>query len=112
MKKQHRYKSFSKYPTTKDNINIGDIWFAKVPFKELGNYEKFRPVCVKEVKENYILAYKITSKLKGKKITTTKKVNSKLLYKDSYLTNEVVKLNRDKFYSKIMVEWQYKIEGE
>ena len=107
-----RYLTYSKAPTCKQDIIVGDIWYASVPFRELGNYEKFRPVYIKEIKDSDIICYKITSKPKGKLITTTKKVNSKLLYKNSYLTNELVVLKEDKFYSRIMVRWQYKIEGE
>lgn len=108
-----RYKTYDRFPTCKKNITVGDIWYAWYPFKELGNYEKLRPVLVSAIKEDKIKVRMITSNpTKGKLIVIKNKVKSRLLYKDSYLTNNDALLTEDKFYSKIVASCNYDVKKE
>lgn len=107
------YNSYNKFPTTNKNIHIGDIWYAWFPFREQGNYEKLRPVLVSAIKEDKIKVRMITSNpKKGKLIVIKNKVKSRLLYKDSYLTNNDAYLTEDKFYSKIIASCNYYVIKE
>jgi len=108
-----RLERYNKFPTTKRNIHVGDIWYAWHPFRELGNYEKLRPVLVSAIKEDKIKVRMITSNPnKGKLIVIKNKVKSRLLYKDSYLTNNDALLTEDKFYSKIVASCNYDVKKE
>lgn len=108
-----RLERYNRFPTTQRNIHVGDIWYAYFPFKELGNYEKLRPVLVSAIKEDKIKVRMITSNpTKGKLIVIKNKVKSRLLYKDSYLTNNDAYLTEDKFYSKIVASCNYNVKKE
>ena len=106
-----RYNSYNKFPTTKKNIHVGDIWYAWFPFREVGNYEKLRPVLISAINNDIIKAKMITSNpKKGKLIVIKNKVKSRLLYKDSYLTNNEATLTEDKLYSKIVANCNYVVK--
>lgn len=106
-----RLERYNKFPTTKRNIHVGDIWYAFYPYKEEGNFEKLRPVLVSAIKEDKIKVRMITSNPKsGKLIVIKNKVKSRLLYKDSYLTNDDALLTEDKFYSKIVASCNYDVK--
>lgn len=108
-----KYPSYNNFPTTNKTIHVGDIWYAWYPFKELGNYEKLRPVLVSDIKDDKIKVRMITSNPnKGKLIVIKNKVKSRLLYKDSYLTNNDALLTEDKFYSKIVASCNYDVKKE
>ena len=108
-----KYPSYNNFPTTNKNIHVGDIWYAWYPFKELGNYEKLRPVLVSDIKDDKIKVRMITSNpSKGKLIVIKNKVKSRLLYKDSYLTNNDALLTEDKLYSKIVASCNYEVKKE
>ena len=106
-----RLERYNRFPTTKRNIHVGDIWYAFYPFKTPGNYEKLRPVLVSAIEDDKIRVRMITSNSKrGKLIVTKNKVKSRLLYKDSYLTNDDALLTEDKFYSKIVASCNYNVK--
>ena len=106
-----KYPSYNNFPTTNKTIHVGDIWYAYFPFRELGNYEKLRPVLISSIEEDTIKAKMITSNnKKGKLIIIRNKVKSRLLYKNSYLTNNEAILTEDKIYSKIATKNDYEIK--
>ena len=108
-----RYKTYDNFPTTNKTIYVGDIWYAWFPFQQPGNYEKLRPVLVLDIKGDKIKVRMITSNpKKGKLIIIKNKVKSRLLYKDSYLTNNDAYLTEDKFYSKIVASCNYDVKKE
>lgn len=86
------YKLFEKPPTTNKEKKIGDIWFAKVPYHEKGNWYKPRPVLIVDYVGDKYLCKKITSKYRPgrKKI----KVDGQISYVSCYIT-----LNEYNFYS-------------
>lgn len=93
MKKQ-MYKLLENPPTTNKEKLIGDIWFAKVPYHEKGNWYKPRPVLIVDYKDEKYLCKKITSRYKPnrKKI----EVNGNVSYVSYYIT-----LEEYEFYSLI-----------
>ena len=108
-----RLERYNRFPTTQKNIHVGDIWYAYYPFKTPGNYEKLRPVLVHAIEGDKIRVRMITSNPKrGKLIVIKNKVKSRLLYKDSYLTNDDALLTEDKFYSKIVASCNYDVKKE
>ena len=99
-----RYKTYDRFPTCKKTVKVGDIWYAYFPFRELGNFEKLRPVYISYVDENTIKAKMITgNSKKGKLIVIKNKVKAKLLYKEATLTE-------DKLYSKIVASNNFEVK--
>lgn len=106
-----RLERYNKFPTTLRNIHVGDIWYAFFPYREEGNFEKLRPVYISYVDENTIKAKMITSNpKKGKLIVIKNKVKKRLLYKDSYLTDNEAILTEDKLYSKIVASNNFDVK--
>lgn len=93
MKKQ-MYKLLENPPTTNKEKLIGDIWYAKVPYHEKGNWYKPRPVLIVDYIDEKYLCKKITSKYKPsrKKI----EINGTTSYVSYYIT-----LEEYEFYSLI-----------
>lgn len=92
--KKRTFKYFEKPPTTNKEKLIGDIWFAKVPYHEKGNWYKPRPVLIVDYIDEKYLCKKITSKYKPsrKKI----EINGTTSYVSYYIT-----LEEYEFYSLI-----------
>lgn len=90
--KKELHKIYENPPTTNKEKKIGDVWFAKVPYKEKGNWYKPRPVLIIDYVGDKYLCKKITSKYRPgrKKI----KLNGKISYVSYYIT-----LNEYNFYS-------------
>lgn len=86
------YTIYEKPPTTNKEKKIGDIWFAKVPYHEKGNWYKPRPVLIVDYINDKYLCKKITSKYKPgrKKI----EVDGRISYVSYYIT-----LKEYNFYS-------------
>jgi len=93
--KKENYKYFENPPTTKKKKMIGDIWFAKVRYKEIGNYYKPRPVLIIDYVEDKYLCLKITTKPKGIEIKNSR------LKKKSYLTDKKIILEEYQLYELI-----------
>ena len=82
--KKKTYKLLEKPPNNKRKKLIGDIWLAKVPYHERGNYYKRRPVLIVDYIDEKYLCKKITSTYKPsrKKI----EINGKTSYVSHYIT--------------------------
>lgn len=92
--KKETYKLLEKPPTTTKEKLIGDIWFAKVPYHEKGNWYKPRPVLIVDYIDEKYLCKKITSKYKPSRKEI--EINGKVSYVSYYIT-----LEEYEFYSLI-----------
>ena len=92
--KKRTYKLLEKPPNNKKNKLIGDIWLAKVPYHEKGNWYKPRPVLIVDYVDEKYMCRKITSTYKPnrKKIDVLGRVS----YVSYYIT-----LEEYEFYSLI-----------
>lgn len=98
--KKRTFKLLEKPPTTNKEKIIGDIWFAKVPYKEKGNWYKPRPVLIYAYDNEKYICRKITTKPKGKPIQFK---NSK----PSYVSKYDIILKEEMFYSLIQRGIEY-----
>lgn len=94
--RKRTYKLLEKPPTNTKEKLIGDIWFAKVPYHEKGNWYKPRPVLIYDYIDNKYLCKKITTKPKGVPIELPKTHHTEM--RQSYLTKYDIILEEDKFY--------------
>lgn len=92
--KKKTYKLLENPPTTNKEKLIGDIWFAKVPYHEKGNWYKPRPVLIVDYIDEKYLCKKITSKYKPSR----KKID--VLGRVSYISHYIT-LEEYEFYSLI-----------
>ena len=101
------YKLLEKPSRNKKQRLIGDIWLAKVPYRELGCYYKPRPVLIIDYIEDKYLCLKITTnEKKGVPIDIP---NNKIhTIRKSYLTKYKVVLNEEDFYTRLKNNVNYK----
>lgn len=101
------YNMLEKPSTNKKARLIGDVWLAKVIYKELGCYYKPRPVLIIDIKDDKYYCLKITTnKNKGKEIELpNNKIHS---IRKSYLTPFITILNEEDFYVKLKQNVDYK----
>lgn len=94
-KKVNRERPFPGLTKTPE---VGDIWIALYPYREKGNYEKARPVLIKEINDDYIVIQKITTRSdKNIKINNDKK----LFKQQSYLSKDTAKISPYKLIRRI-----------
>ena len=90
--KKRTFNLLEKPPTTNKEKLIGDIWFAKVPYKEKGNWYKPRPVLIIDYIDDKYLCKKITSRYKPSRKEI--EINNRVSYVSHYIT-----LKEYEFYS-------------
>lgn len=91
-------EGYNRYSKKQPKRN--DVWLAKVPYIQDGNWYKTRPIWIREVKEDIVIARKITTQ-GDERFNYPIVIKNNKIQKQSYLSYEKIEIERYRLIRKI-----------